>query len=154
MLTSAEIWVQRLCKIFSRATSKHLNICCKLDEGLYKAGFIFYINHFWCRKSNWYITDMLSVWNNGRQSAFASQMYKTSRYFSLDFGKNIHILFLSKLTKLNPYWFMSKAAYFLKTVEISCWNQRRKNHPEVMFSILSFIFPSFSSPPFRKHVFM
>ena len=30
-----------------------------------------------------------SVWNNGRQSAFAGQMYKTPGHFSLDFGENI-----------------------------------------------------------------
>ena len=30
-----------------------------------------------------------SVWNNGQQSAFACQVYKTSKHFSLDFGENI-----------------------------------------------------------------
>ena len=53
-----------------------------------------------------------SVWNNSWWSAFASQMYKTSRHFSLAFAENSdEIVLLSKLTKLN--WFMSKATYFL-----------------------------------------
>ena len=51
---------------------------------------------------------------------------------------------------------MSNATYFLfhKTMTKTCWNQRRKNHPELMFSDLSFIFLSFPFLPFRKHVFM
>ena len=42
---------------------------------------------------------------------------------------------------------MSKTtiSLFLETMEIACWNQHRKNHPEVMFCILLFIFPIFSS---------
>ena len=42
-------------------------------------------------------------------TAFLGQIYKTSRYFSLDFRE---IVLLSKLTKPNQYWFVSKATYF------------------------------------------
>ena len=34
-------------------------------------------------------TQVYSVWNNGWQSVFASQMYVMSGHFSLDFGENI-----------------------------------------------------------------
>ena len=74
---------------------------------------------------------MCSVWNNGQWSAFACQMYKTSRHFSLDFGENIQ-------TKLNylllVYEYSTMFPYFLFLKPWRC----RKNHPEVMLSTLEF----------------
>ena len=67
---------------------------------------------------------MCSDWNNGQWSAFACQMYKTSRHFSLDFGENIQ-------TKLNEtligLWVKQHVSLFvvLETMEMqkeSSWS--------------------------------
>ena len=99
-----------------------------------------YFLAFYGVKINFTYIILQSIWNNSQQSVFACQMYKTSEHFSLYFGENNpdKTVLLSKLTKPNHYWFMSKETYILIAHIMLKWTQKEPSWSYVIHFIICF----------------